>query len=325
MENDSAFIICENLVKIFKVAETEVLALQGLDLSIRQGELIGIVGASGSGKSTLMNVLGGLTRPSVGQIVVAGKNLLKMSSRELDHYRQVEVGFVWQQGSRNLIPYLSAMDNITLPMTLAGRVGHGVTERAKMLLDMVGLEHRYHHKPLQLSGGEQQRVAIAVALANEPKLLLADEPTGDLDSATSDQVYALFQKLNHELGITIIVVSHDPEMAQHVGRVVAIRDGKMASETVRRKRKTISESEDEQFEELIVLDSVGRLQIPKDLREQMAIQNRVHLEVTDDGLLIRAVQNLEETSSQAEIQLNREYRRVDEHKSLLSKLKWWKK
>ncbi|MEQ8676650.1 MAG: ATP-binding cassette domain-containing protein [Aggregatilineales bacterium] len=326
MENKDAYIVCENLVKIFKVAETEVLALQGLDLSIKRGELIGIVGASGSGKSTLMNVLGGLVRPSVGQIVIAGKNLLKMSSRELDTYRQMDVGFVWQQGSRNLIPYLSALENIKLPMTLAGRVGRVVDERAKMLMDMVGLQDRYHHKLLQLSGGEQQRVAIAVALANEPKLLLADEPTGDLDATTSDRIYALFKQLNHELGLTIIIVSHDPEIAQHVGRVVAIRDGKMASETVRRRpNETTSTTQNDHFEELIVLDSAGRLQIPKDLREQLSIQNRVQMEVIEDGLLIRAVKNLEETSSQAEVYIKRAYNRVEENSGILSKLRWWKK
>jgi putative ABC transport system ATP-binding protein len=328
MINDSAFIICENLVKIFKVSETEVLALQGLDLSIKQGELVGIVGSSGSGKSTLMNVLGGLVRPSVGQILVGGKSLLKMSSRELDNYRQVEVGFVWQQGSRNLIPYLSALENIKLPMTLAGRVGRSLDERAKSLLDMVGLQDRYHHKPQQLSGGEQQRVAIAVALANEPKLLLADEPTGDLDSATSEQIYALFQRLNHEFGLTIIIVSHDPQIAQHVGRVAVIRDGKMATETVRRGRDLSaaisSASHHEAFEELIVLDSVGRLQIPKEIREQLSLRNRVQMEVTDEGLLIRPVEKLEETSSQAEIRIERQYHRNESNKGILSKLKWWK-
>lgn len=324
MEKENTFIICENLVKIFKVAETEVLALQGLDLSIKRGELVGIVGASGSGKSTLMNVLGGLVRPSVGQAVVGGQNLLKMSSRELDHYRQLDVGFVWQQGSRNLVPYLSALENVKLPMTLAGKVGHEVTEYAKSLLDRVGLQDRYHHKPIALSGGQQQRVAIAIALANEPKLLLADEPTGDLDSTTADQVYALFQQLNTELGLTIVIVSHDPEIAQHVERVVAIRDGKMASETVRRfKSKHTSNTQDEHFEELTVLDSAGRLQIPKEMREQLAIHNRVQLEVTEDGLLIRAVQNLDETSSQSEVRLERQFKRTEENKSILSKLKWW--
>ncbi len=329
MDNGNTFIICENLVKIFKVAETEVLALQGLDLSIKRGELIGIVGASGSGKSTLMNVLGGLVRPSVGQIIVDGQNLLKMSSAELDTYRQVDVGFIWQQASRNLIPYLSAIENVKLPMTLAGRIGRKAENRAKMLLDMVGLQDRYHHKPLQLSGGQQQRVAIAIALANEPKLLLADEPTGDLDSATSDQVYKLFQDLNQEFGLNIIIVSHDPDIAQHVGRVVAIRDGKMATETVRRRKPGSTEEHSEQqehLEELTVLDSVGRLQIPQALREQLAIQNRVQLEVTEDGLLIKPAQNLEETSSQAEVHIERQYTRVEKsNDSFISKLKWWKK
>jgi len=306
MQIEAPFIICDSLVKIFKVGDVEVLALRGLDLTIRQGELVGIVGASGSGKTTLMNVLGGLTRPSAGQVVVDGHNLLKLSNSDLTTYRQIQVGFVWQQGSRNLIPYLTALDNVKLPMTLAGRAGQKANKRARMLMDMVGLGDRYDHKPIELSGGEQQRVAIAVALANEPRLLLADEPTGELDSATADQVYKLFQTLNEELGLTIVIVSHDPEIAKHVQRVVAIRDGSLASETVR--RKATDTEPDDSFEELIVLDSAGRLQIPKSYREQLQIQHRVEMEVTNDGILIRPAQNLEETSSQGEVQIKRDVR-----------------
>ena len=332
MASEDPFVICNELYKIFKVADIEVMALQGLDLSVREGEMVGVVGASGSGKTTLMNVLGGLTRPSAGQVIVDGQNLLKLSNRELTTYRQVDVGFVWQQGSRNLIPYLSALDNIKLPMTLAGQTGTQVDKRARELMDLVDLGDRYGHKPIALSGGEQQRVAIAVALANEPKLLLADEPTGELDSVTSDQVYNLFQRLNRDLGLTICIVSHDPLVAQHVGRVVAIRDGKLASETVLRRRKRKArphddsvggqESWEEHFEELIVLDSAGRLQIPKAYREQLAIENRVEMEVTDRGLLIRPAQNLEETSSQSEIQIEHEVRAGDngERGGLLSRL-----
>ena len=321
---NGAFLICDDLYKIFKVADIEVMALQGLDLTVKRGELVGVVGASGSGKTTLMNVLGGLTRPSAGQVIIDGKNLLKLSIRELTAYRQVEVGFVWQQGSRNLIPYLSALDNIKLPMTLAGGAGQQIDKRARELMDLVDLSHRYDHKPIQLSGGEQQRVAIAVALANEPKLLLADEPTGELDSATSDQVYELFQRLNRDLGLTICIVSHDPLIAQHVGRVVAIRDGKLASETVRRVSPhrdggsveggpTVQIAEagsswDDHFEELIVLDSAGRLQIPKQYREELGFENRVEMEVTEDSIVIRPAKNLDETSSQGEIQLEREIR-----------------
>ncbi|MCY3916318.1 MAG: ATP-binding cassette domain-containing protein [Chloroflexi bacterium] len=320
--SNGAFVICDDLYKIFKVADIEVMALQGLDLTVKRGELVGVVGASGSGKTTLMNVLGGLTRPSAGQVIIDGKNLLKLSTRELTAYRQVEVGFVWQQGSRNLIPYLSALDNIKLPMTLAGGAGSQIDRRARELMDLVDLSHRYDHIPIQLSGGEQQRVAIAVALANEPKLLLADEPTGELDSTTSDQIYDLFKRLNRDLGLTICIVSHDPLIAQHVGRVVAIRDGKLASETVRRSRQgakrqpqnaeqeraELAERWDDHFEELIVLDSAGRLQIPKQYREQLGFENRVEMEVTEDGIVIRPAQNLDETSSQGEIQLEREIR-----------------
>ncbi len=320
--SNGAFVICDDLYKIFKVADIEVMALQGLDLTVKQGELVGVVGASGSGKTTLMNVLGGLTRPSAGQVIIDGKNLLKLSTRELTAYRQVEVGFVWQQGSRNLIPYLSALDNIKLPMTLAGSAGSQIDKRARELMDLVDLSHRYDHKPIQLSGGEQQRVAIAVALANQPKLLLADEPTGELDSTTSDQIYDLFKRLNRDLGLTICIVSHDPLIAQHVGRVVAIRDGKLASETVRRSRQGVkrqpqdaeqeraelAERWDDHFEELIVLDSAGRLQIPKQYREQLGFENRVEMEVSEDGIMIRPAQNLDETSSQSEIQLEREIR-----------------
>ena len=288
-----------------------------------------------------MNVLGGLTRPSAGQVIVDGKSLLKLSPRELTTYRQSEVGFVWQQASRNLIPYLSALDNIKLPLTLAGRAGRDIDARARELMDRVGLADRLDHIPTQLSGGEQQRVAIAVALANEPKLLLADEPTGELDSATSDQVYALFQRLNAELGLTICIVSHDPLIARHVGRVVAIRDGKLASETVRRQRAGSGEAAaandpnlpnagsgwDEHFEELIVLDSAGRLQIPKAYREQLAIESRVEMEVTEGGLLIRAARNLEETSSQREIQIERGIRADKQEASggLLARLRMWRK
>ena len=194
--------------------------------------------------------------------------------------------------------------------------------RARELMDKVDLPHRTDHKPIQLSGGEQQRVAIAVALANEPKLLLADEPTGELDSATSDQVYDLLKRLNEEDGLTICIVSHDPSIAQHVRRVVQIRDGKLASETVRRQQLAHSErherdergdidSWDDHFQEFIVLDSAGRLQNPKQFREELGFENRVEMEVTEGGILIRPAQNLEQTSSLAEIQIEREIRGDD--------------
>lgn len=297
----NAVIVCDNLVKIYKIAELEVFALQGLDLVIQRGELLGIIGASGSGKSTLMNILGGLDRPSAGRAWVEGLDLLNLSDMALDHYRRTMVGFVWQQGGRNLIPYLNAQENIELPMTLAGTAGKHKHHRAEELLDAVGMLHRRKHHLSEMSGGEQQRIAIAVALANSPHLLLADEPTGELDSNTALSIYKTFQELNQRFGLTILIVSHDPTISRHVNRVVAIRDGKLATETVRQTRingetgvkkeneqgEGAAEAHEEVMEELTVLDSAGRLQIPKDYLQKVNIKSHVTLEVTDDGILIR--------------------------------------
>lgn len=292
-----AFVICDNLVKIYKIAELEVVALQGLDLVVGPGELLGIVGASGSGKSTLMNVLGGLDRPSAGRAWVDGLDLLKLSNAELNQYRRTRVGFVWQQGARNLIPYLNALENIKLPMTLAGQAGRVAQKRAEELLEMVELKERMKHRLSELSGGEQQRVAIAVALANQPRLLLADEPTGELDSTTALTIYQMFQKLNSELGLTTLIVSHDPSIARHVNRVVAIRDGKLATETVRsrgsRSAFGASHEAEEIFEELTVLDSAGRLQIPKEFLAHFGIRGRARIELTEEGILILPATNID--------------------------------
>jgi len=308
---DSPHIVCDNLVKIYKVVHLEVVALQGLDLVVAPGELLGIVGASGSGKSTLMNILGGLDRPSAGRLWVEGNDLLKLNNTELDRYRREKVGFVWQQSARNLIPYLTAIENIELPMTLAGISGPAKRKRAEALLENVGLGERMKHHLHELSGGEQQRVAIAVSLANNPQLLLADEPTGEVDEATSLTIYETFKKLNHEYGLTILIVSHDPGIAHHVDRVVAIRDGKTAAETVRQTRtnekseQTVSDNPEERneifFEELTVLDSVGRLQVPKDYLEKFNIRGRVKLELTDGGILIRPVEHADNGLSAEEV------------------------
>ena len=286
-------IICDNLVKIYKVADLEVFALQGLDLIVERGELLGVVGASGSGKSTLMNILGGLDRPSAGRVWVDGNDLLKMSDAALNRYRRSKVGFVWQQSARNLVPYLNAQENVELPLTLAGQTGRRKRRRAVELLEAVGLADRRRHRLSQLSGGEQQRVAIAVALANNPMLLLADEPTGEVDSITATTIYETFKALNREFGLTTLIVSHDPGIARHVNRVVAIRDGKLASETVRQSSTENQANSDELseehevFEELVVLDSAGRLQIPKEYLDQFNISGRVRLEAVEEGILIK--------------------------------------
>ena len=298
-------ITCENLVKIYKVSGLEVVALQGLDLTIQRGELMGIVGASGSGKTTLLNILGGLDRPSAGRLMVNGRDLLKAPDLVLDEYRRTRVGFVWQQTARNLIPYLSAQANVELPMTIEAKSWREKREWAQELLETVGLWEHRKHRLVQLSGGQQQRVAIAVALANRPELLLGDEPTGEVDSGTAQEIMALFRRMNEQYGLTTIIVTHDPQVASIVDRVVTIRDGRTSSETVRRVADTLPQSPrpssgqavqaveaalaqgvhdvPASYEEYVVVDAAGRLQIPPDLREELGIGGRVTLEKTEDG------------------------------------------
>lgn len=308
MANDNKpLVVCENLVKIYKVADLEVVALQGLDLVVERGEMLGIVGTSGSGKTTLMNILGGLDRPSAGKVSVDGIDLLSLSDAALSEYQRRKVGFVWQQTARNLIPYLTAQENVELPMTMAGVTSYKERRsRAEFLLNAVGLYHRRHHHLTQLSGGEQQRVAISVALANNPVLLLGDEPTGEVDSATAQQIMDIFRNLCRDMGLTTIIVTHDPRIAEQVDRVVAIRDGKISTETIRQVSQLVkvmagehaSEAKDTPalkeevtYHEFVVLDSAGRLQIPKELREQFGIGKRAQMEVREEGIIIRPVES----------------------------------
>lgn len=296
----SPLIVCDNLVKIYQIADLEVVALQGLDLTVAPGEMMGIVGASGSGKSTLLNILGGLDQPSAGRVSVDGQDLLKLSALALDRYRRTQVGFVWQQTARNLIPYLSARENVEVPMTVAGLGLRAKRARSRDLLERTGLWEHRRHRLAQLSGGQQQRVAIAVALANQPKLLLADEPTGEVDSATAYSLLDLFRELNQTYGLTTVIVTHDPQIARRVDRVVAIRDGRTSTETIRRvsqlERVMVGErqqeqpgEEDEAYQEYVVLDSAGRLQVPREYLEQLGIGDRVTLDLMEEGIMIRPV------------------------------------
>jgi ABC-type lipoprotein export system ATPase subunit len=283
---------CENLVKIYTQTGVDIVALQGLDLQVNPGEMIAIVGESGSGKSTLLNMIGGLDRPTAGKVTVAGQDLQKISEKELDHYRCTEVGFIWQQTTRNLTPYLSAQENVELPMRLTTRSAAQRKTRARELLTLVGLTERAHHRPEQLSGGEQQRVAIALALANQPALLLADEPTGELDSITALSIYNLLKEINQNDDTTIVIVSHDPGIWKHVGRVVAIRDGKTSTETTRVLKASSEQSEEpsEHSEELLMVDTAGRVQIPKLALEQTRIGSRVRVEVQENSVILHAVE-----------------------------------
>ena len=289
--SEKNMIECDNLVKIYKTKDIEVLALQGLELTVAEGELMAIIGNSGSGKSTFLNMIGGLDRPSAGRLFVDGKDLVKLNEKELVEYKRNTVGFVWQNNGRNLLPYLSALENVEMPMLFADPKGK--KERALELLELVGMSHRKNSRLNQLSGGEQQRIAIAIALANRPKLLLADEPTGSVDVRTSEYILDVFRKLNEELGLTVVIVTHDKNLAKKVNRVVAIRDGKTSSERIMKASylERLSDihgfAEEETQEEYAVLDRAGRLQIPRELLEEIGLEgNKVKLEVENGRIVI---------------------------------------
>jgi ABC-type lipoprotein export system ATPase subunit len=287
-------IFCNGVVKIYKSKDTEVVALQGLDLEIKKGEMMAIIGNSGSGKSTLMNLIGGLDVPSAGTLIVDGENLLRLKKSELLRYKKEKVGFVWQNNARNLIPYLPAIHNVEIPMILAGR--KDANKHAAELLTLMGLQDRMNNRLSQLSGGEQQRVAIAIAMANNPKILLADEPTGAVDTATASLIYNIFRKLNTEYGITIIIVTHDRAIAKTVDRVVTIVDGRTGSEYIKKQsyKEQILEldrmsgvEESETHEEMIVLDRQGRLKLPDEYLKLAKIPNnsKVRIKMQDDKIV----------------------------------------
>jgi ABC-type lipoprotein export system ATPase subunit len=281
-------IVCAGLVRIYKSEGIEVVALQGLDLVVDRGDLVAIVGASGSGKSTLLNILSGLDIPTAGVARVGPYDLLALSPKRRLSYRRSMVGFVWQQTARNLLPYLTARENVELPMQLGGRRGGSSTRRrANELLDLVGVAYCARRRPDQMSGGEQQRAAVAVAVANNPEVLFADEPTGELDEATGAEVFGAMQEINAELGVTIVVVTHDPAVSTQVRRTVAIRDGRTASEVRRSTRIGADGAEEHVTEEYAVLDRAGRLQLPAAFVEELALRDRVRLNLEPDHVEVR--------------------------------------
>ena len=275
-----ASIVCSDLVRIYSSEGVEVQALQGLNLRVASGELVAIVGESGSGKSTLLGILSGLDTPTAGSAQVAGRDLTKLSKAARLDYLRHGVGFVWQQTSRNLVPYLSIRENVALPMVLAGL---GKAQRAKRtdellaLLEVDALSERLVN---QISGGEQQRAAIAIALANTPAVLLADEPTGELDEAMSVDVLEAMRRVSNELGVTTLIVTHDPTVSDHVSRTVQIRDGRTSSEVLR--RAATDGASASTAESYTVIDGQGRLQLPQDYVNRLDLRERVRLALEPD-------------------------------------------
>lgn len=282
-----AAIVCADLVRIFTAEGVEVQALQGLNLTVEHGDLVALIGASGSGKSTLLTILSGLDRPTAGSATVAGHDLVAMTAHERQAYRRDTVGFVWQQTAHNLLPYLTAAQNVELPMVL--RRDRGRTDRARRateLLEVLGVADLADRRPAELSGGEQQRVAIATAVANGPRVLLADEPTGELDEATSADVLEAIRTVTGELEMTTLIVTHDPTVAEHVRRTVRIRDGRTATETLRRTAVDADGRERHEHEEFVVIDRVGRLQLPREYVEGLGLRDRVRLSGQPDHVQV---------------------------------------
>ena len=296
---------CEELVKIYESDGVKCMALQGLDLEIRKGEFLAILGKSGSGKSTLLNMIGGLETPTAGRLFFEGRDLSGLEEAQMVHYRKQTVGFVWQKSARNLLPYMTVLENVELPMCFEPGKEAERRKRAEDLLEKVGMLAHASKYPLQLSGGEQQRVAIAVALANNPSLLLADEPTGAVDSRTAEQILQLFKSLNQKLGLTILLVTHDLRLADRVNRVIRISDGKISREKLRTREKPVDagwqkaafKAEPPQVE-YGVLDRAHRLQLDEEMLKQAGIDTNKVCITAEEGRIILTPQKKTLTSDQ---------------------------
>jgi ABC-type lipoprotein export system ATPase subunit len=282
-----ALIVCESLVRIYQSGPVEVQALQGLDLIVDSGEMVAVVGASGSGKSTLLSILAGIDAPTAGRARVGQWDLLAMSRADRVSYRRRTVGFVRQQTASNLVPYLTAQQMVDLPMTAARVPARVRRARSLDLLGSLGVADCADRRPGQLSGGQQMRVAIAVSLANEPQVLLADEPTGELDTATSAEVFGTLRDANRDFGVTVVIVTHDPAVSGQVERTVSIRDGRTSSEVLRRTATADDGGTHVIAEEYAVMDRAGRVQVPRDYREALALTRRVRLALEPDHVTIR--------------------------------------
>jgi ABC-type lipoprotein export system ATPase subunit len=283
MSSAAPLVDCAGVVHIYRSGDQEVVALQGLDLTVDAGEMVAIVGRSGSGKTTLMNVLAGVLRPSAGRAVVCDTDVGQMEEGERSRFRRRLVGYIFQDPSANLTPDLSAIDNAQLPAAGAGMPWRQRRDRARDVLELLGLGHRAGQRPSELSTGEQQRLALAVALANQPRLLLADEPTATLDRATAQQILDDLRRIQRDTGTTIVVVTHDPAVQRFADRVMGIRDGRTSTET---RWLPAAEGGGTLADEYVVLDRAGRLQLPRHHVEELGLKGRVRVRLEEGRIVI---------------------------------------
>ena len=282
---------CDNLCKRYQEGSVQTDVLHNVSFSVGEGEMMAIVGSSGSGKSTLLHLLGGLDTPTSGDVIFNGQPMSKLSSAAKAELRNQKLGFIYQ--FHHLLPDFTALENVAMPLLIGKKKPAEINSRALEMLKAVGLDHRANHRPSELSGGERQRVAIARALVNNPRLVLADEPTGSVDTATSKLILDVFRELNRAMGVTIIIVTHDTKLSAQIDRVVAIRDGKTSTELVRKPGIAksfgeLTEQEETSHEELTVLDRAGRLQIPKEYLEELGLKggDKVRVELEEGRISI---------------------------------------
>ena len=280
----AALVDCQGVVHIYKTGDLEVVALQGLDLTVGVGEMVAIVGRSGSGKTTLMNVLAGLERPSAGRARVGGFDLAQLNDAQRKNYQRRMVGYLWQNTQVNLVLELDVLDNVQMPLLGAGWSARDRTQRTHYLVEALGLSHRARNHPAELSAGEQQRLGLAVALANHPRLLLADEPTSQLDNAAARGVLEDLRRLQAELGTTVIMVTHDHQVEEYVERVVLIRDGRTSTEM-----RYVGAPGERTAEELVIVDAAGRLQLPAEYVEAVGLRGRARVRMEDGRIVLTPV------------------------------------
>lgn len=271
---------CEGLVHIYRTAELEVVALQGLDLRVEPGEVVAIVGRSGSGKTTLMNVIAGVEEPTAGLARVGGHDLVRMTERERERYRQELVGYVLQHSQANLATDLNALENVLLPMT--HRSTEESRQRAAFLLETMGIDELAASLPGELSGGEAERLAVAIAMANQPQVLLADEPTAELDRSTADSLLRDLRQLLSESRSAAVIVTHDASLERHADRVIQIRDGRTSTQT-----RWLEQAGEAVADELLIMDRAGRIQLPRAYVERLGARGLIRAHLEGDEIRLR--------------------------------------